>query len=317
MRKIYLSLTGGLGNQLFQIAAAMAVAGGEKVVVEWVNSRPRLNSQGYSEISDFMLPENVVFLNAHKFQKLNSKSIGYLLRMGIKPRVYEKTKFYQQVASFLVSLINITSLGRYARVVLNRGVGYFPAVATKTNDSIHLIGYFQTYRWITELENHQSYLNMKVKVPSKELIALTELASLEDPLVVHMRFGDYRSEESFGLLTPEYYLKSIRELWISGNYKSIWVFSDEIAEAKNYLRDIEIVNVRYISDVGNSSSQTLEAMRLGKGFVIGNSSFSWWAARLSLNTGAPVIAPIPWFLGQDEPKDLIPPHWLRRKGHKI
>ena len=112
-----------------------------------------------------------------------------------------------------------------------------------------------------------------------------------------------------------YYQKSIRELWKSNLYKTAWVFSDEINEARKYLQGLEIKEIRYIADVADSSAQTLEAMRLGKGYVIGNSSFSWWAARLSRNPGAKVIAPSPWFIGQKELEVLIPPNWVRRRGH--
>jgi hypothetical protein len=156
---------------------------------------------------------------------------------------------------------------------------------------------------------------MSVKEPSEELTSLTESADQEEPIVIHMRFGDYRLENSFGLLTPKYYQESVRELWESGLYKTLWVFSDEIDEARKYLQGVDINEIRYISDVANSSAQTLEAMRLGKGYVIGNSSFSWWAARLSRNQNAKVIAPTPWFIGQNEPIELIPPNWVRRTGH--
>ena len=130
-----------------------------------------------------------------------------------------------------------------------------------------------------------------------------------------MRFGDYRLESSFGLLNQKYYQESVNELWGSGDFKSVWVFSDEIDEARRYLQDMKISEIRYIPDVANSSAQTLEAMRLGQGYVIGNSSFSWWAAKLSNNSNAKVIAPTPWFIGQDEPSELIPPNWTRRMGH--
>ena len=315
MRRVYLSLTGGLGNQLFQVVAALAIAKGEEVVVEWVNLRPRQNSKQQCEIADFTLPENVTFQNRHKFQLLSSKSVGYLLRMGVNPRSYEKYRPFQLVTSCLASLLNVRTFGRYVSVGLNRGVGYFPEVNRKRSGSLHLVGYFQTYRWFAELDQNRMLSQMKARKQSDALKSLVALAKLEDPLVVHMRFGDYRLENSFGLLTPTYYRESVRELWLSGNYKSIWVFSDEIEAAKNYLRDIDVNEIRYISNVANSATQTLEAMRLGKGYVIGNSSFSWWAARLSHNLDAKVIAPTPWFVGQNEPVDLIPPNWMRKRGH--
>jgi hypothetical protein len=315
MRKLYLSLTGGLGNQLFQMAAALAVADGDEILVEWTNSRPRLNSESKPEISDFIWPGNVTFQESHKFQILSSKSIGYLLRMGVNPKRYEKSLVFQSLASFLASVVNISTFRSFARIGLNQGVGYFSNISRKRRGSLHLVGYFQTYKWL-ETARFPNLLNsLKVREPSEQLLKLSALAKKEEPLIVHMRFGDYRLESSFGLLTQKYYQESVNELWGSGDFKSVWVFSDEIDEARRYLQDMKISEIRYIPDVANSSAQTLEAMRLGQGYVIGNSSFSWWAAKLSNNSNAKVIAPTPWFIGQDEPSELIPPNWTRRMGH--
>jgi hypothetical protein len=315
LRKVYLSLTGGLGNQLFQLSAALAVAKEDEVVIEWINSRPRLNSSDLPEISDFELPKNVIFKKSHKFQILSSKAVGYLLRMGVNPRKYEKYKLFTNLASTAASIINMQTFRKYVPICLNQGVGYFPKVSKESNASLHLIGYFQTYKWIEESAGFSSLTNISVKQPSEALTSLTNLAEREDPLVIHMRFGDYRLENSFGLLTPDYYQESIKELWKSDRYKTVWVFSDEIDEARSYLQGLDIKEIRYIADVAGSSAQTLEAMRLGKGYVIGNSSFSWWAARLSRNQDAKVIAPTPWFINQREPVELIPPNWVRRTGH--
>ena len=315
MRKIYLSLTGGLGNQLFQMAAALSIANGDGVEVEWINSRPRLNSGNEPEISDFTLPGNVAFQKRHKFQALCSKSVGYILRAGVNPRKYESSKLFRRTTAFLASVVNIATFRKFIPIYVNKGVGYSHEVSLDEHKSLHLVGYFQTFKWVEKYGSTGGLENIKVRIKSPQLMELIELAATENPLVVHMRFGDYRLESSFGLLTSNYYQDSIRELWKSGRFKAIWVFSDEIDQAQIYLSGSEFKDIRFIPDVAKSSAQTLEAMRLGKGYVIGNSSFSWWAARMSFNQGAPVIAPTPWFIGQNEPADLIPPNWIRMMGH--
>jgi len=316
LRKIYLSLTGGLGNQLFQVSAALSLASGDEVLVEWINSRPRLNANGIPEIFDFKLPENVILASSHKFHLLSSKSVGYVLRMGVNPRSYERSRLFSSAVTLLASILNIATLRKFVRIRLNKGVGYCSALVESNRNSFHLVGYFQTYKWLSELKLPLGLQQMPLQESSTLLLQFVTLAKSEEPLIVHMRFGDYRLEESFGLLTKKYYHESVMELWSSGDYKSIWVFSDEIDEAKRYFSELDLSEVRFISDIANSSAQTLEAMRLGKGYVIANSSFSWWAAKLSHSSDARVIAPTPWFIGQEEPVDLIPPEWIRRKGHE-
>jgi hypothetical protein len=42
--------------------------------------------------------------------------------------------------------------------------------------------------------------------------------------------------------------------------------------------------------------------------VIGNSTFSWWAAYLNENQ-TNIVAPRKWFKGREDPSELMPPHW--------
>jgi hypothetical protein len=95
------------------------------------------------------------------------------------------------------------------------------------------------------------------------------------------------------------------------SFTDIWVFSDEIELAKEKIPEIYLDRVRWIENVDNSSAASLDAMRLGHGYVIANSTFSWWGAMLSVNTEAPVVAPKKWFRNAPDPVDLIPDSWIR------
>jgi hypothetical protein len=94
-------------------------------------------------------------------------------------------------------------------------------------------------------------------------------------------------------------------------YKKIWIFSDDIEGAKELIPQQFHSDIRWIYEIDGSVASTLEVMRLGFGYVIGNSTFSWWAAVLSHNSNGMVIAPTPWFTGIDEPHALVPKSWIR------
>ena len=64
---------------------------------------------------------------------------------------------------------------------------------------------------------------------------------------------------------------------------------------------------------GESSITTLEKMRCGSAYIIGNSTFSWWGSFLSHSINPPTIAPEPWFTGMNDPNELIPPEWIRMR----
>ena len=94
-------------------------------------------------------------------------------------------------------------------------------------------------------------------------------------------------------------------------YDSIWLFSDEFEKALSFIPEKYLDIVKCVSEAQKSSAATLEIMRFGVGYIIGNSTFSWWGATLSHSLYPKVIAPEPWFKGMREPKDIIPTDWLR------
>jgi hypothetical protein len=261
MSSISVSLTGGLGNQLFQLSAALSIANGRPIEVEWRNSKPRLNKDGLPEILEFELPYNVIFKSDTNFNWLTAKLIGHLLRLGVENQTGKLRQVEVHVVSLLASLGNFLSLRKMGRIPLNFGVGYSPISLRDRESPRHLVGYFQTYRWTEECQTSTSILSARLRPISLEINQLKIEAVREQPLVVHMRFTDYRKEDSFGILTPRYYLESIRELWATGLYKAIWVFSDEIQVAKQYLDGWNQGNLRFISDVEGSSARTLARMR--------------------------------------------------------
>jgi hypothetical protein len=50
-------------------------------------------------------------------------------------------------------------------------------------------------------------------------------------------------------------------------------------------------------------------MSMGKFLVISNSTYSWWAGRIS--SAEKIIAPNKWFKGINDPKSIYPPNWQK------
>lgn len=310
--RVILTLTGGLGNQLFQLAAALSVRKfpGEKIGLDWGIGRPRLNKLAVPDLASFNLPNGVSLLPKRRFSWLASKSNGYLLRMGFAPKSFERVapiRFIIRTAGNLVA----TMYFRSKRVsYVCDSLGFSPILDPES--PFVLIGYFQSYIYAEKSGVLEELRKMKPVESSVEIDNLTFASSAEKPLVVHFRFGDYKNENAFGIPSVEYYRKGITELWKTGNYKSIWVFSDEIDLAKLKFPQEYISYVRWIEEIGESAGLTLEAMRLGHGFVIANSSFSFWGAMLAHgDTKVEVVAPDPWFQGTESPNELVPNYWLR------
>jgi hypothetical protein len=152
---------------------------------------------------------------------------------------------------------------------------------------------------------------IRIENPGLGLIEYMALAKLESPLIVHVRLGDYKNEKDFGLPSEEYYAHAVRLLMKTDTYSKIWLFPDEPELARNRIPSEFRALVRVIEEIDNSPASTLELIKYGKGYVIVNSSFSWWGAFLAHYNLAKVIAPSPWFSNLDNPVDFIPKTWIQ------
>lgn len=305
--KLAVHLTGGLGNQLFQFAAGLSIRR-DLVQLETFLGNPRSNAEKIPDLLTFRLPSEITTLGlSQRLTRLARKACGYALRSAVAPKGIENRLLFSKLIETCLSAILLLRTNSIYRVCRGSGVGF--SMLRPSRGSQYLIGYFQSYKYVEAVLPQMMTLEPVVIGP--ELSNLISLSKTEVPLVVHFRLGDYLQEAAFGIPGRNYYNVSLQASWNSGRYKAIWVFSDDIDMAKKNFPAALSEYVRWISDVDNSPASTLHAMRFGHGYVIANSTFSWWGAYLSMTIDAPVIAPSPWFKGLESPKDLLPPHWKK------
>lgn len=308
-KNVLISLTGGLGNQLFQFAAGLKLAEKRKLCLVTTLSAPRTSSFEKADLLSFVLPEQVVVLDNKKANWIIRKTAGFMLRKGVAPTLLERRKLFALISGLLANLVMSFYFREKIIVAASSGVGYSPMLISKSNTL--LLGYYQSYRWAEDIDVKKKLDSITYAKESKILNKYVQDSKTELPLIVHVRLGDYLLEKNFGTLSKGYYKKGILQILKTGKCNSIWLFSDEIEKAQTYIPDEILIPVRLIPEVEGSAAATLEVMRLGAGYVIANSTFSWWAAFLRKNNEAEVIAPKPWFSGMQEPLDLIPATWQR------
>jgi hypothetical protein len=308
-KPIIVFLTGGLGNQLFQLANALTLDSEREIHLEWVLGRPRCNSKGLPDIADFRLPEKVQLLPPSKRSWLTSKAAGYILRSHISPKVWERSGIFKAILNLAGNVIFSTYFKKVIKFECGIGIGFSPISITRFSSFV--IGYFQSYKFVNHKTVFQDLKNIEPEVLNEEIDRYKALANVEKPIIVHFRFGDYKNEKTFGIPALSYYQESLEVLVSQSPNSKIWVFSDERTEAEKVFPSEFKSIARWISDDQFSSTETLEIMRLGTSYVIANSTFSWWAATLSMTENPKVICPEPWFKLEPEPLGLIPPNWKR------
>lgn len=275
---IIVKLSGGLGNQMFQYAAGVALS-------------KKLESKLYMDLGWFNeVSENPELTN----------------------RVYELAGFGINPAS--ISLLDKLSYRlNPPRVFREESFNYNPAFKGLHGNTI-LDGYWQSYKYF---EDYREDILKVFSFPDQVSIENQELlrkVSGSDSISIHVRRGDYTTKAGrnfHGLIPLTYYTKALTQICKKANYPSLFIFSDDIEWCKRNVR--YGLPTTYID--GNSPNNGVEDMRLMsacKHSIIANSSFSWWAAWLNTNPSKIVIAPKKWFADKTiGTKDLVPPKWKR------
>jgi len=197
----------------------------------------------------------------------------------------------------------------HAPVVQERYFHFDEELFRMCPDHVSIQGYFQTEKYFKHIESEiREEFTFKDEIlnPCKEMIS-----SVENPIALHIRRGDYiiNSENHFNL-PLEYYESALGHF---DSDRNVIVFSDDPA----WCQQQELFSGdRFMISENTDNRVDLCLMSLCDDFIIANSSYSWWGAWLSSNKNKKVIAPMQWFgktgyTKDHNTKDLIPEEWTR------
>jgi hypothetical protein len=282
---IVVALNGGVGNQLFQYAAARALALRLGVPVgldrRWYDGR---RSRQYA-LDRFAIEAAPVDPAALPFR--DGKILGRLLSgFGGRMRVYRET-----------------------------GLAFDPRL-TELPDGTYLRGVFQSERYFADREETIRRDLAFVDPPDAGTLAV--LGEIGESLAVslHVRRGDYVADAKIasvhGTVALDYYARAAELIAArAGGEPRIFVFSDDPAwVAENLKLGFPLRIVAH--NGGERATEDVRLMAACRHHILANSSFSWWGAWLNPSAGKIVVAPDPWF--RDPALDdstLVPDHWIR------
>lgn len=283
-------LKGGLGNQLYQYASARALAEKNKTSI-WLDLSFLNRDAPNITKRDFKL---------HHFSLIKSKDVKIIDNSLLKL----SKKIIQKVVLKILKkvILEYTEDG-----------SHFDANFFKSNRSVAIDGYFQSYKYFDYLK-HQLFQDFQLIEPldDSNLEALASILSCNS-VCIHVRRGDYVSLEAanefHGLCDLSYYTEAITIIHSEIENPHFFVFSDDISWCRSHFNE---ANISFVN-VNNSDNAHLDLnlMKSCKHFIIANSSFSWWGAWLAENENKIVIAPKKWFAEEDSNiEDRIPSEWL-------
>ncbi len=276
---------GGLGNQMFAYAFALALRGRGREVkldVTWYDRN-----------------------RAH-----NGWELGSIFDLDIPACSREERDALADLDSSLTSRIRRKLFGERRGHHKERRPGY-EGRFLEIPGNAYLDGFWQSPRYHAgvegEIEKAFAFRG-PMEARGEELLLS---ADGRDLLGVHVRRGDYLESEALSeVCTEAYYRRALAAAREGARNPLVVFFSDDLAWCERRLATgLDAAFVDW--NRGSDAWRDMRLMTLCDRLVIANSSFSWWGARLGARDRA-IFAPSRWFGGdlRDNP-DIAMPGWNR------
>jgi hypothetical protein len=273
-------LSGGLGNQLFQFAAAFGIAhrSGARVA-----------------------------LDVSSFVEVNDGRVYLLERYASQDLVVSGTAFDSTYRTATIGMSAANSKMSLQLPVYRENNYQFEPEAMALRGSVYLYGFWQSWKYFDQVADV-----LRARIAGACNAGRRPPAVADGEMVaVHVRRGDYLVpdvHEAFGLCDPAYYRRAMALLRERLARPQFLVFSDDPQWCARTFTDPDVA---IVSNGHGDVHADLAGMARCRHHIIANSSLSWWGAWLARREGSIVVAPISWYTQSPQAHDLIPPHWIR------
>ena len=279
---------GGLGNQMFQYAAGLALAKAKQTELKADLSAfekgtdAGMTARSYG-LGQFEMP--VAPANSNEIQLLRKKSGTKILRTLQRyfPSLFKSVYFSES------------------------GTDYHPTFF-QCPAHTYLEGYWQSEKYFKGIETAIREAFVFKKHITDPVSHLSDHITSVNSVSVHVRRGDYlKLQHMYALCSLEYYEKAVQLL--SGKVQAplvLFVFSDDIDWCKENFKFQAELHFIQTEDL----YKDLFLMTKCRHHIIANSSYSWWGAWLNAHTDKIVIAPAKWYEQKESP-DIYPQNWIK------
>jgi hypothetical protein len=307
-KPIRLYMSGGFGNQLFQIVYAV----NNKIdnfIFDFKTMQPNLSSRTKSQFHAYNL-ENQIFPKSDK-NHLTIKGKYLILLLKLSSIDYYPAGRIRRFITFLVKVFLKNNRSLFG-IQVAQGISKIPLIPLDKKLS-GVIGSFHTSSLLTFGTKKELLSIFTPRVKNQTLENYWLKAQKTQPTLLHIRLGDYLQIKELNIVNLEYFKRSLKYINDIKEISSIWLFSNDLKLATSYIP----IEFRHKIEIVDSDEfevyETFELMRMCKNFVISNSTLSWWAAQLSYHDFPVVVAPYPWYRSKSEDINFIPKNWVRIK----
>ena len=282
-------LSGGLGNQFFQYAAAKSLA-------IYTNSKVGLDISFFEESPDRIFELDKFNIDARVLDSNDIKNVFSI-----------KQNFFKSLFETKINLLNLLQKHTYFEKHFHYDDNFF-----QIKSPIILDGYWQSELFFQNYVNNIfSDLTFVVEPVIQEDVS--QILKSFETVSLHIRRGDYawnpEINKIHGICADDYYFKAITLLKKDNPELRTLVFSDDMLEGN---RIAALIENAIVIDSNEDTYYDFFVMQKCNHNIIANSSFSWWSAYLNKNENKKVVAPLHWFADDSKNvKDLFPASWIQ------
>lgn len=299
---IYLSLAGRIGNQLFMYAAARTlqeIRGDRETIViddSMCTALQYTNSLQYYPLDNVEYVHDRHLLKTRRFwkQRLCIKIIQTIERKMDANRRNDFELKYQKIFNWM------------GVMYCENGITNYPINMKK---DIYMWGYFQSEKFFLQCRDKiiQKYaLNEEV---NKSNYPNLEKIQRRNTVCISIKVQHNIGNKMYDVCSDGYWEKAISYIVERVKDPLFFICSDNLPYVQEHLIDCE-KNEVVMQDSSYPVHISLAVMAQCKHFIIGNTSFGWWAQYLSVNPDKIVVAPSRWY-GIDFPCNIYQEHWHR------
>jgi hypothetical protein len=285
---IVAKISGGLGNQMFQYAAARALANQHRVDLmldlSWFNKIPSRNTQRSFELLHYPIEARIANIREEaQFSKYHSRILRNIPSVG-KEWIYKRERHFQ-----------------------------FDPLFFEYPENSYLDGYWQSSLYFEKFSDQiWSQFQPKQGPGSRDLSVLDSI-NKTNSVAIHIRRGDYFTNsvasKVHGVCSLDYYSRALNFIREHESNPHFYIFSDDLDwVSKNLALDGPAKFIDH--NAGDNAFKDLRLMAACSHQIIANSSFSWWGAWLNKNPQKKVLAPSKWFISAKNISTLLPKSWI-------
>lgn len=272
-------LSGGLGNQMFQFAAARSLS--LKLNCRMSVDLYQLTKRSSAIHRDYQLDifDADIQITGNWKVKLIVKTFPYLYNKSWGKKLLSRWKVFKNEYSYDKRFESLT-------------------------DNTILFGYFQNEEYFREYKSQiRKDFTFKNELGGKNKDIAKKISEIES-VSIHIRRTDYMSASStLAVLDMAYYQQAINLIRQKVTNPFFFIFSDDIEWVRDNLNVGSLPHLFIDWNRGEESYIDMQLMSLCKHNITANSSFSWWGAWLNNNEKKIVIAPSMWYKNQVGVKD--------------